>query len=116
MNASARTKIERAVLALLVGELATAGWLIEATDDGEGYKKCKTERALFARVFDLDDCYVIFRHGDDKFFNWVRLVRGNDGTDLISDYSYTGRYGFNRVLKRVMKLIDTAPLRFVVKS
>lgn len=115
MNASARTKIERAVLALLVAELAKAGFSI-AGITGDEFERVTSAKKLTEKVFDLDDCRIYFakskRSRSDLF--GVRLVRGNNGDDLLSDWHVDDK-AFSAVLDRVMKLIDSAPLRFVTK-
>lgn len=89
MSSAARKMIERAVLELLVDRLAAAGWSVESLDDGEEVTKVRGRPQLAALVFNLDDCVLHFvkRGKSRNFRQWIKLVRGNDGVDMISDWS-----------------------------
>lgn len=82
-----RGRVERAVVFNLLLHLAANGWTVRDVDGGdeEQLASCITDAMEY--IFDLDDCWVRFESdaGDTQS---VRLVMGNDGPDVVSDWNY----------------------------
>lgn len=87
----ARARIELRIVRTTIRALSKAGyesrvWDGEATTRG-------TERALIDAAFAVDDAYLIAyrppvsEHLGWTRVGWVRFVFGNDGWDVICDYS-----------------------------
>lgn len=115
MSTTCRRMVERAVLVLLIDELKQKGWTATHIHDGDGWKAVAAA-AQERRVFGLDECTLRFCKDDATHTVW--LVQGNDGVDMISDWAYADGDpdGFNAAMEYVQLLIDTLPVRFVVKS
>jgi hypothetical protein len=77
-----RCALEVAVIRQTLAALQVAGFHPVAVDDGEEMVDARSADEVLTLALNLDDCYVHFGAG-----NWMRLVFGNDGWDVISDYS-----------------------------
>lgn len=53
----------------------------------EGEKLTTSPEELIWQLFDLDDATLLVFDEGSKEIGWISLVFGNDGYDLISDYS-----------------------------
>lgn len=113
--------IERAVLSLLLTELARERWLCRRTASiGEGFDWSKVPGCdpdiVKVRVFKHDTAtHLEFQKGKRGGTHWVQLG-GSEGWDMLADWDYTegDPDGFNALMNRVQYLIDHAPLRFTV--
>jgi hypothetical protein len=79
-----RARVELAIVRRLLRALTKANYAL-SVDDGADELYAKTEGDMLALLFNLDDAHLIVRDpiGGQSF---VRLVFGNDGYDVISDY------------------------------
>jgi len=82
-----RQRVERKIARRLILDGLAAGYTI-TVDNGEEQvlrqsTKCK---AILDAMFSVDDERLIF-HKDGEHIGWVWFVYGNDGWDVISDYS-----------------------------
>jgi pyoverdine/dityrosine biosynthesis protein Dit1 len=87
MSVKARQRVERMVCRRFILDAVHAGYAI-SVDDGEEVvlHNSTNVREILSKMFSVDDerLYVM---KDGKRFGWVRLIYGNDGWDVISDYS-----------------------------
>lgn len=84
MSVGLRQAVERAIAKQTIADLLAAGCTIDVTADGESEYKGKDAATILAAMFQFDDCFLEVsgtQHG------WVRFVFGNDGYDVISDYT-----------------------------
>lgn len=77
-----RSALEVAVIRATLKALAAKGFNPKHVDDGDDVTLAETADEVLTLALNLDDCRVGFRDG-----NWLRLVFGNDGWDVVSDYS-----------------------------
>lgn len=87
----ARQRIEIAIAKAFVDAALAAKYSI-VIDNGDGNEQPaeQTTDAVLKIMFQTDDEYVYLTHGDatgDIIEAWVHFVYGNDGWDVISDYS-----------------------------
>lgn len=81
----ARKKIERRIVRQVACDLIEAGNLLSVEADGECLlEKTADTGAVVEAVFSVDEASV-FTHGKHK--GWVFFVMGNDGPDVLSDYT-----------------------------
>lgn len=82
-----RIDIERKICRRAIRELRKAGYTlrIHSGDDWET-TTAAPENKLMRAMFNLDEAWLI-AFKDGRQCGWVRLVFGNDGWDVISDYS-----------------------------
>jgi hypothetical protein len=79
-----RAMIELAIVDAIIKAGAEAGYHFEI--DGEEEEDVTDANALKAALFNLDDAVLLVCRGE-KRLGWIRLVFGNDGYDLVSDYT-----------------------------
>lgn len=78
-----RIAVEFDIVSRTIDALIAAGFELRESYGEESYT---TDRdALLALLFDLDDAFLIARNAERS--GWVRFVFGNDGWDVISDYT-----------------------------
>lgn len=89
MTKSATRIIEEKITQKVI-ELAIAAGFELRVNDGEETVTPRTQDkgVLFGAMFSTDEDYLLFyMPGVKKRVGWVMFVYGNDGTDVISDYS-----------------------------
>lgn len=99
----ARARLELAIVNALIAEAAKQGETLEVHITGEGVYNDGDPYDVKTALFDLDDALVFIGE-----LGWVRLVFGNSGWDLISDYSLTCEEFLRPVLKLSQDLEDQA--------
>lgn len=80
-------RIERAIAREVVDGLLRFGYTVDVFD-GEGYalkRSCDAD-AIMDALHATDEDYL-YAHDGDRLAGWVRLVYGNDGYDVIADYT-----------------------------
>lgn len=89
-----RLAVERKMLKAILAELLGAGYAISVYNGGDGpeVSKAVDKAPLWDACGNADlDELVIWRKDAQtlrwKRYGWVQLVYGNDGWDLMSDYS-----------------------------
>ena len=94
MNVKMRQEVERKIASRLVKDILKAGYTI-LIDNGGAPEECTGPfgkyRQVMAEMFLADwDRLYLYRPGKDAkegHYGWVFLVYGNDGYDVISDYT-----------------------------
>ena len=79
-----RIGVEHDIVTRTVDALADAGYALKEQEDGN---YSDTREQLLALLFDLDDALLLVSRGNGGADGWVRFVFGNDGYDVISDYT-----------------------------
>jgi hypothetical protein len=93
MNVRLRMKVEELLVKQVVAELLAAGYSLGVHDGEElTIHHSRNLNAIVKKLFtaDRDDIYVYVDGGnkrDTRCDYWVRCVYGNEGIDVISDYS-----------------------------
>ena len=83
-DARARARIELAIVDKLIDSARDVGYRLkvaEYEEDGE------TDYDFKNAVFNLDDALVLVADGEGEQLGWIRLVFGNSGYDLVSDFA-----------------------------
>lgn len=84
-----RAELEYDVVSAVIRECRKTGYQLDSIAWDE-YTPVKTREAALRLIFDLDECTLRFRKaGSDKLYG-VFLVMGNDGWDVVSDYTWDG--------------------------
>ena len=90
---AARQRIERMIVRKVVKDALAAGYALDVDDGGDEYavKGAVTSKAAMDALLNTDEDRLIFhrlnRASGLLETGWVRFVYGNDGWDVISDYS-----------------------------
>jgi len=84
-----RQRIERAIVRRTVKDALAAGYTLDVDDGGEdlAVEGAKTLKATLDALLNTDEDYLILRRLESGAKGWVRFVYGNDGWDVICDYS-----------------------------
>ena len=83
-DARARARMELDIVNKLIDTARDAGYqmkISEYEEDGE------TDYDFKTAAFNLDDARVFVYDNDGEKLGWVRLVFGNSGYDLVSDFT-----------------------------
>jgi hypothetical protein len=81
-----RQIVEHEIAEAVVDALLGAGYRL-STDYGDGESKVTSDRAQILKDLFQGDDDRLYAHKGGKYFGWVYLVYGNDGWDVISDYT-----------------------------
>jgi hypothetical protein len=85
----ARIKIERDVVLHLIRTMEKHGWHAGKVWNGEEDVVCTTEEEVISAAFAVDECSIYFYNTKSMRAHSAFLVFGNDGWDVICDYSYS---------------------------
>lgn len=88
MKLEIRQMIEKKIFSKVVKTALEKGYALSVFD-GEEYpiKESYKYSDIMAEFGATDDEYLVI-HDVDKKIGWVRFIYGNDGYDVISDYTY----------------------------
>ncbi|MES0071892.1 hypothetical protein [Mesorhizobium sp. M0058] len=83
-----RMKAERRMCTALVDGCLKRGYVISVSD-GEDYpvKKSTDKAEIMAALFSTDEDVIVIRNAAGDKLGWFQLIYGNDGWDVVSDYS-----------------------------
>jgi hypothetical protein len=88
MNVEQRQQIEREIVQCAVTDLIACGYAI-TVGDGESYpiKRSRDVLAVMRELFATDEEVLYVVRGNGSVMGHVLLVYGNDGYDVIADYT-----------------------------
>jgi len=99
-----RIRLEGRIVSKTVTALLTAGYKLRV-NDGESIRPdqpTSSSVAILEQIMEVDDEYLEAHKGGSKELSWVRFVYGNDGYDVINDYTVD----LEDVLKSVNEYAD----------
>lgn len=105
-----RQEIERKIASQVINDLHNAGFSISVNNDGdEDEVVCSLDHneVLGALMASDEDYLYAIKPGEVLHSGWVRLVYGNDGSDVISDYTTN----LDSVLAKSIELSDNEDKR-----
>ena len=105
-----RIDIEKQIVTCIVDTALAKGYRVSVYD-GEAYPiKQSTDRtAILKELFACDDEWLIIRDEHKAKIGTVTLIYGNDGWDVVSDYSWV-EGGGNNTKPLMEDLIDKGPV------
>jgi hypothetical protein len=83
----ARIGIERKIVLRLIDDLLAAGCELSVYDGEEQYPWTTDRAAVIDAIMNTDEDALNVRRLSDGLSGWVHLVYGNDGWDVICDYT-----------------------------
>ena len=98
-----RHRHERAIAERLVTDAIAQGYQV-SVNDGEGWvvKRSTDSKAIMAALFSTDEDYIrIRKDGEETSVGTFTLVYGNDGWDVIADWSYSAET--EAVMQRIQR-------------
>lgn len=90
MNPKIRQAIERRIATQVVDDLLAQSYSITVDngDEEDSIKLSKNRTKILRAMFQTDEDRVyVHDPGSEKPSGWVYLVYGNEGTDVLSDYT-----------------------------
>jgi hypothetical protein len=85
-----RIKAEKRMCVALVTACLKRGFAISVSDGEDWPVKRSTDKAaILAALFSTDEDVIVIRARDGSKAGWFQLIYGNDGFDVVSDYSVT---------------------------
>lgn len=88
MSVKLRQELERKIVKAAITSLLDAGFTIEVDNGGdEPELAASTSKSAILKACFLTDDERLYVSKNGKAFGWVLLVYGNDGWDVISDYT-----------------------------
>lgn len=88
MSVKMRQEVERKIAAALVKSARAAGYTISVDNGEDETYKMSSAKAVLAAMFTTDeDRLFMWNPANGKCVGWVYFVYGNDGWDVISDYT-----------------------------
>lgn len=85
MQLGARHLAERQIVRATINAALARGWSLDFVDNGGDEEKVNTVDEAMEAAFAADDARIHFRAGFRTA--WLYAVLGNDGWDVISDYT-----------------------------
>lgn len=105
---SKRITIEGRIVSKLIKHGLASGYKVSLHDGEEWVVKSNTSYSqIMAAAYSSDWDMVRFRDNDKKVIGTVTLIYGNDGYDVISDYSSSDVEAFDTWLKPVTEYATT---------
>jgi len=87
MSCKLRHELERRIATQAIEDLIAAGYTIDVNDGEETTLKASSDRdAVLTAMFTTDEDWL-YVNKDRNRIGWIRFVYGNDGFDVISDYT-----------------------------
>lgn len=102
------SRLEHAIVRLLVRELSKDGFKLHSVYDGGDYLTTRTLRAAMDAVFAVSESTLRFARAGEYRLYGVLLIVGN-GEDVLSDWS-CDLGPFSAAMDRICDLVQTAPL------
>lgn len=91
MNVAVRQRIEREIAEAFITQVLAAGYSVSVNDCEETTLENSTDKAaILGAMFTTDDDRLYVHRANEVYpahFGWAWFVYGNDGFDVISDYS-----------------------------
>lgn len=89
MSVKARQHIEREIAKRVILELLKVGFWISVYNGEEEGPRRRLAPLLVGELMATDvDCLMVYeKEKGGPVFGWVRLIYGNDGWDVINDYT-----------------------------
>lgn len=92
MKIETRIKIEKQIAKAIVQSALSAGLTVSVFDGEEWPLKRSTDKTkILDALFSTDSDSLRFRDAEGEIVGFVSLIYGNDGYDVISDYTATER-------------------------
>lgn len=83
-----RGQVEQLIVTKVVDLALAAGYRVSVDDGGEELPITKERAEVLNQLVNTDeDRLYVYRADIDRPFGWVYFVYGNDGFDVISDYT-----------------------------
>lgn len=88
MSIKLRIELEQHIAWAAIRQLLEAGFSLGVNDGEETVLRyCRDAKKVFAAMLSTDDDYLLVYDLASKKIGWIHFVYGNDGYDVMSDYT-----------------------------
>lgn len=88
MSIKMRQKVEREIAEAVIDGALEAGYTLDVYDTEEvTVKNSASKTEILEAMFTTNEDYLYVRNGGTNPFGWVRFIYGNDGWDVVNDYT-----------------------------
>jgi hypothetical protein len=88
MSVKMRQEVERKIATAAIQSLLQAGFALSVDNGGDEYELShSTDQTAILKAMFLCDEDRLYVEKESKTFGWIYFVYGNDGWDVISDYT-----------------------------
>jgi ribosomal protein L35AE/L33A len=89
MTLQLRQEIERQIIQRIVTDALEAGFQLTVDDGGDqpSVKRSTDQAAIMGAVMLTDEDRLYYSKPGEPLQGWVRLIYGNDGWDVVNDYT-----------------------------
>ena len=108
MTVEKRREIERRIITRIVEDALKSGFTLSVDNGGDEFEieKSANRREVLDAMMATDQEHLYFHDNSGRNVGAVFLVYGNDGTDVICDYSSRHGLDMDQQLKGAMDLAD----------
>lgn len=103
MSVAMRIEVEKKIISALVKQSIEAGYLITVHNGEEDtIEHSISHDDIMKSIMTTDEEWLyMYKPGEKNYFGWVYLVYGNDGWDVISDYTTNLEHIWYDALRKV---------------
>ena len=106
MGVKFRQRIERQIARETIKQLLALGYWLGVWDGEETVlTRCTSAPKVLKAMFTTDEDYLLVGNGTAQI-GWVRFIYGNDGYDVVNDYTTNLEPAMERVQELANKIED----------
>ncbi len=87
MSVKMRREVERKIVSAVIKSALLAGYEIGIDNGGDEYECKSTDYGTLMKAIMATDDEHLYFHAGPNIVGWVYFVYGNDGWDVLSDYT-----------------------------
>lgn len=91
MSVKMRQLVEKEIVECVVDDALKAGYLLAVYSGEETTERSRRRGIVLKAMMKTDEDYLLFSRAEDlddaRVHGWVRFIYGNDGWDVVSDYT-----------------------------
>lgn len=82
-----RAEMELKVVRAVIADLRSAGFVLRISDGHDYGEGAVSDEQAIDEIFNLDEAYIHCFRLSPEPVAWIHLVMGNDGWDVVCDYT-----------------------------
>lgn len=113
-----RLEVERRIAQQAIAELLAAGFTLGVNDGEEvTISRSKDAEAVLKAMMTTDSDYLLaYQDGVERHVGWVRFVYGNDGWDVINDYTVNLEEALTKTNALTDKFSDESQVEEIIRD
>lgn len=113
-----RIEVERRIAQQAIADLLGAGFTVGVNDGEEvTISRSKDAEAVLKAMMTTDQDYLLaYQEGIERHVGWVRFVYGNDGWDVINDYTTNLEEALGKTIELTDKFSDESQVEEIIRD